>query len=817
MRFLKLFAAFLFIPFSLFSQTYKVSGYVKDASANQTMPGVSVYIDESQIGSSTDANGYYHFSLPAGSYHLHFSLMGYKDTIVAINVHSDIRVDMSIASTSINAQTVNVLGEKANNNVISSKMGTITLETKDIKTIPVFMGEQDIIKVIELLPGVQSAGDANTGFYVRGGGPDENLILLDGATVYNAGHLLGFFSIFNSDAISDAQLIKGNMPANYGGRISSVLAIDTKNGDMENYHASGGIGLIASHVTVQGPIKKDTCGFIISARRTYLDVFLRPPIISSSSPFAGTSYYFYDLNGRVNYRFSAKDQLSITGYYGQDVFNFVDNDAQFSTKVPWGNAIASLNWNHIFSDKLLATTSFSYTSYNFRFSGGEDGFSFSLFSGIHDYHTKVNFDWLPNKKHNIKFGIEQTIHVFIPSAISAQEPSVNFNTSSIIKLYGNEAAIYADDEYDLSDRIKIDAGLRFSLFQQLGPFTRYLQNSVTGQNTDTITYKPLQNIALYDGLEPRISIRYQTGASSSIKIGYSRNLQYIHLASISSVSLPTDIWFPCTSLVSPTIGDQYAAGFYKNFKDNLYESSVEVYYKHMQNLIEYKDGTNPESSATSDPDENFTFGSGDAYGIEFFLKKRMGKLNGWIGYTLSWTTETFADLNNGQTFYAKYDRRNDISVVANYVLNDQWTFSSVFVFASGEALTMPVGWYIIEGTLVEQYGDRNSYRLAPYNRLDISVTYTPDRKKRVLRKQEKWEQKMKSEGLDKPYVDHRPKWLKNMHSSWSLSVYNVYDRYNPYFIYFSLHGDVYNNSLSIQAKQVSLFPILPSISWNFDF
>ncbi|HTB05415.1 MAG TPA: TonB-dependent receptor [Bacteroidia bacterium] len=815
MRFVSLLIISLFIPCFLFSQQYKVSGYVKDVSVNQTLPGVSVYIEESQTGSASDANGYYHFTVPAGDYHLHFSLMGYRDTVISIKVRSDTRIDMGINSTSIKTQTVNVLGEKANNNVESSKMGTITLETKDIKTIPVFMGEQDIIKVIELLPGVQSAGDANTGFYVRGGGPDENLILLDGATVYNAGHLLGFFSIFNSDAISDAQLIKGNMPANYGGRISSVLAIDTKNGDMENYHASGGIGLIASHVTIQGPIKKDTSGFIFSARRTYLDVFLHPPIISASSPFNGTSYFFYDLNGRVNYRLSAKDQISITGYYGQDVFNF--NDAQFSAKVPWGNAIAAINWNHIYSDKLLMTTSFSYTSYNFKFSGGENGFSFNLFSGIHDYHTKINFDWLPTPKHNIKFGVEQTIHVFIPSAISAQEPDVNFSTSSVIHLYGNEAAIYADDEYDLSDRFKIDAGLRYSLFQQLGPFTRYVQNSTTGQNTDTINYKPLQSIAFYDGLEPRFSLRYQAGANSSFKIGYSRNLQYIHLASISSVSLPTDIWFPCTSLVAPTIGDQYAAGFYKNFKDNLYESSVEVYYKHMQNLIEYKDGTTPEASSTGDPDENFTFGTGNAYGIEFFLKKRMGKLNGWIGYTLSWTTEDFPELNSGQTFYAKYDRRNDISAVANYELNDRWTFSSVFVFASGEALTMPVAWYIIEGSLVQQYGDRNGYRLAPYNRLDVSATYTPDRKRRALKREAKWNEKMKTQGLDSPYVDHRPKWVKNLHTSWSFSVYNVYDRYNPYFIYFAIDGNVYKNTLSIQAKQVSLFPILPSVSWNFDF
>jgi len=814
----KLFTLILFVSLSVagIAQQYKLSGVVKDAGTGQTLPGASVYIDELQQGAATDVNGAYHLLVAAGTYHLRFTFLSYKDTVLVVKVKSDTKVNIGMYSTVINANTVNVVGEKANNNVISSQMGTITLQTKDIKTIPIFFGEQDILKVIQLLPGVQSAGDANTGFYVRGGGPDENLILIDGATVYNAGHLLGFFSIFNSDALDNVSLIKGNMPANYGGRISSVLDINTKEGDMTGYHASGGIGLIASHVTIQGPIKKDTSGFIFSVRRTYIDAFLRPPLIPTSSPFAGTSYYFYDLNGRVNYRFSAKNQLSITGYYGQDVFNFSDNSVQFSTKVPWGNAIASLNWNHIFSDKLLMTTTLNYTDYNFKFSGAESGFNFSLFSGIHDYHAKINFDWLPNKKHHVKFGVENTVHVFIPSAISAQEPSVNFSTSQVVHLYSDEAAVFATDEYDISERFKAEGGLRFSAFDQFGPFTRYVQGT-NGVNADTINYKTLQSVAFYSGLEPRISLRYQLDINSSIKAGYSRNYQYIHLASISSISLPTDIWVPCTSLIPPAYGDQYAIGYYRNFRDNMFETSVETYYKHMTNLIEYKDGVTPEASASADPDENFTLGTGQAYGVEFFLKKRVGKLNGWIGYTLSWTTENFPDLNNGQTFYAKYDRRNDISVVVNYEMNKKWTFSGVFVYATGEALTVPDAWYIIEGSLVEEYGERNGYRLIPYDRLDLSATYTPDKQKRQENKAARRTAKMQKKGIDTPYIDHRPAWEKRMHTSWSFSAYNVYDRYNPYFIYFSISGNLYQNSVSIQAKQVSLFPVLPSISWNFDF
>ncbi len=814
MRFLLVASLLVTLGTSGLAQQNKISGYIKDGSTNQALPGVSVYVDELKEGAATDGNGFYSFSVPDGNYHLHISLISFKDSVIVINLTKDIRINVALPPDAIIAKTVSVVGQKANNNVQSDKMGTIKLEVADLKAIPVFFGEHDILKVIQLLPGVQSAGDANTGFYVRGGGPDQNLVMIDGATVYNAGHLLGFFSIFNSDALNSVSLIKGDMPANYGGRISSVLDISAKQGDMEQVHASGGVGLIASHVTVQVPIKKDTSAFIFSARRTYIDLFLQKPFIPASSAFFGTSYYFYDLNGKLNYNFSAKNQVSITGYYGQDAFTFSDADVGFSTHVPWGNAIVSANWNHIFSDKLLATTSLSYTDYNFRFTGAENGYNFTLFSGIHDYHAKLNFDWIPSKKNHIKYGLENTFHVFIPSAISAQEPNINFNTADVVHLYGNEAGAYITDEFSLSERIKMEGGLRYSLFDQVGPFTRYNQNPL-GQTTDTVTYKTLQKVAQYSGLEPRYSIRYLLSENSSLKAGYSRNYQYIHLASISSISLPTDVWIPCTSLIPPSVGDQYSLGYYHNFKDNMFESSVEVYYKHMNNLIEYKDGVTPEANASSDPDENFTLGTGQAYGAEFFLKKRVGKFNGWIGYTLSWTTENFPVLNNGQTFYAKYDRRNDISVVANYELNSRWTFSGVFVYATGNALTVPDAWYVVEGQLVEQYGARDGYRLAPYDRLDLSATYTTDPKKRALRVQQRWQKKTSDSTAT--YVDHRPTWVKNLHTSWSFSVYNVYNRFNPYFIYINITGSVYSNTLSIEAKQVALFPVLPSVSWNFDF
>ncbi len=379
---------FLFSFFCLFtglnalSQEYKVSGYIKDAATGQTLPGTSVYTDETHVGGATDMNGFYSFNVSAGKYHLHIALISYRDTVIPVKVYSNIHLNVNLNSSAVNSQEVTVTGDRPDKNVESSHMGTLKLETKDLKTIPVFFGEPDILKVIQLLPGVQSGGDANTGFYVRGGGPDENLVLLDGATVYNAGHLLGFFSIFNSDALSSVELTKGNMPANYGGRISSVLDIQSKDGDMDRIHASGGIGLIASHFTIQGPIKKDTAGFIFSVRRTYVDAFMRPPIINTSSPFYVTKYYLNDLNGKITWNISKKDRLSVSGYFGQDVFMFADAQAGFSAQVPWGNGIASINWAHIYSEKVISNLELNYTDYNFKFNGAEDGFSFSLFSGI---------------------------------------------------------------------------------------------------------------------------------------------------------------------------------------------------------------------------------------------------------------------------------------------------------------------------------------------------------------------------------------------------------------------------------------------------
>lgn len=684
------------------------------------------------------------------------------------------------------------------------------------------MGEVDLLKIIQLLPGVQSAGEGNSGYYVRGGGPDQNLILLDEAVVYNASHLFGFFSIFNADAVKNVNLIKGGMPANYGGRLASVLDINMKEGNNQQYKVDGGIGIISSRLTVQGPIKKDTASFIISGRRTYIDV-LSKPFIKKTARAYGSGYYFYDLNTKINYRLSDKDRLFLSGYFGRDVFTYKNSESNFNVDVPWGNATTSLRWNHLFSDKLFVNTSAIFSDYKFEFGALQSGFEFRLFSGIRDWNTKVDFNYYPNTKHNVKFGANYVYHIFTPTSATAKAGDVEFDLGKAVKLRGHESAIYINDDFDITNLLKINYGFRYSDFIQAGPFDRYVKDVTGSKIVDTISYRRGEIIAHYGGIEPRISTRFIIDEQSSIKAGFTRNMQYIHLATLSSVSLPTDVWMPSTSVIKPQVGYQYAVGYFRNFKKDVYETSVELYYKDIQNMIEYKEGASPDNGVKDNPDNSFTFGKGTAYGAEFFVKKRTGKFNGWVGYTLAWTNREFPELNNGKPFPAKYDRRHDLSVVLTYDWSKQWTFSTIFIYATGNTATLPVARFFIENRIVSEYGERNSYRMTPYHRLDLSATYTPDRAKHLEKKAERKTKRMIKKGIAAnehsfPEKESRmKKMFKNYETNWNFSVYNVYNRHNPYFIYFDNVGDAASGTLEVKAKQVSLFPILPSITWNFKF
>ena len=792
----------LFFPLFVVSQNHTLSGYVKDAKTGEALIGVSIFVEKESKGVSTNVYGYYSISLDAGQYGVKYSYVGYSSIVKTVQFSEPIRLNIELSETEDLLDEVVVYAKQSDENTKGTQMGKIELSMDKIKTIPAFMGEVDILKTIQFLPGVSSGGEGNTGFYVRGGGPDQNLILLDEATVYNASHLFGFFSVFNADAIKNVSLTKGGMPANYGGRLSSVLDITMKDGNYKSFQGDGGIGLIASRLTLQGPIKEDTASYIISGRRTYIDV-LAEPFIPESSPSKGSGYYFFDLTAKVNWRLSDKDRLYLSSYFGRDIFSFQNKDLDFNFKVPWGNATASLRWNHLFSDKLFVNTTGVFTDYNFAFEGGSNGFNFRLGSGIRDFNLKQDYTYYHNSLHNIKFGWNYTFHRFIPSSLSASSGDVEFNTIDEIKIFGNEYAIYFQDEWDVNENLKINLGFRLSAYQHVGPFTRYYKNPNTGATDSTTSYSNFEAIKTYFGPEPRISARYLLPDNSSFKFGFAHNYQYIHLASISSVSLPTDLWFPSTENVKPQIGTQYSIGYFRNFLQNNYEASVEIYYKDLNNLIEYKENSFPEDNLNNNVDNQLTFGNGYSYGAEFFIKKRTGDFNGWIGYTYSKTMRKFDAIDNGEWFAAKYDRRNDLSLVGQFQINKRVNIGAVFVYATGNSISLPERrWFSLEeNRIITVWSKRNQYRLNPYHRLDISLTINSKPFKKKV-------------NIETSKVE---KVNKKVTSSWNFSVYNAYNRANPYFIFFDFSGDPLQGTAEFGASQVSLFPILPSVTWNFKF
>ena len=764
-------------------QKFTLSGYIKDSLSSETLIGCTLSVNGSERAVNSNQYGFYSITLPKGHYKLAASYVGYITREAEIDLSADLSFNFLLNPRSSYNEAVTVYAKRHDANVMSAQVSKIDLNMSEIKSLPVLFGEIDILKTLQLLPGVSNAGEGNTGLYVRGGGPDQNLILLDDAIVYNTGHLFGFFSIFNGDAVKNTSLIKGGMPAQYGGRLSSVLDITMKEGNMNKFQVEGGIGTISSRISIQGPIKKQKASFIVSARRTYIDVLVKP-FVPKSSQFYGSGYYFYDLNTKVNVQFSDKDRLYLSGYFGRDVFDFRNSQRSFSTNIPWGNATATIRWNHVFNRKLFANTTLLYNDYRFSFNASQDNFNLSLASGIHDLSAKTDFDFYAGPRQKIKFGGLYTYHVFTPNILSGNQDSTQFTPNNENKKYANEMALYVQDDIDLGNRLKLSLGLRWSGFEQIGPYTIY-DRDANGNKLDSTVYKRGQPIVFYNGLEPRFSIRYEIDDLTSVKAAITRNLQYIHLVSNEGTTLPTDLWVPSTYRVSPQIAWQYTAGVYKNFHDNMYETSFEVYYKSMENQIEYKEGYTP---SLKDPEESFVFGNGWSYGGELYINKAKGRLTGWIGYTLSWTWRQFPALNNDQAYPAKYDRRHDLSVVASYEINKHWKFSGVFVFASGNATSLPVQFYVTEGVLTQEYSKINQYRLPPYHRLDLSATYIPE---------------------------HKPG--KKIQTSWVFGIYNVYSHLNPYFIYYSQTGSPYNGTLKVQAKQVSLFPIIPSITWNFKF
>ncbi len=779
-----LFFSFLFATNLLFAQEkFTISGYVRDSLSRETLIGATIQAKEQSKGVSSNQYGYYALTLPKGEYAIVASFVGYFPMEKKINLQADLVIDFPLLSKSSLSQEIVISSKKRDANIKNAQMGQIDLSMSRAKSVPVIFGEVDPLKILQLYPGVSNSGEGNSGLYVRGGGPDQNLILLDDAVVYNSGHLFGFFSIFNGDAIKNTTLIKGSMPAQYGGRISSVLDISMKEGNLDKYQVEGGIGSIASRFSVQGPIKKEKASFMLSGRRTYIDALVKP-LIKKGSQFYGSGYYFYDFNAKFNYRFSSKDRLYLSGYFGRDRFDFVNNKRQFDVEVPWGNSTLSARWNHVFHKKLFMNTTAVYNDYQFSLGALQNSFNFVLSSGIRDLNLKTDLDHYLTPEHKLKYGALFTYHRLSPSVATGRQDSVLFQPNNAQTKFANEFGLYAQDDWEAGRNLKINYGIRWSAFQQLGPYTNYTTD-IDGNRLDSVKYNSNDPVITYGGLEPRLTMRYSLDEETSLKGSVSRNRQYLHLVSNAGTTLPTDVWVPSTLRVKPQLSWQYSAGIFKNFNDNAFETSIEVYYKSMQNQIEYRQGFTP---SIKDPEEEFVFGKGWSYGTELFINKTKGKFTGWIGYTLAWTWRKFPDLNNGNKYPAKYDRRHDLSVVGIYEVNQQWKLSSVFVYATGNATSLPEKFYLIEGVLTQQFSRINQYRLAPYHRLDLSATYIPTPKK-----ERKWKH------------------------SWVFSIYNVYSRQNPYFLYYNQTGSAFAGTLQVQAKQVSLFPVIPSVTYNFKF
>lgn len=759
-----------------------LSGYIKDAKSGESMIAANIYIKELQIGAQTNTYGFYSITVPAGSYTIIYSYVGYATITETVSMIDNVKKNVELKSETT-MKEVEVTSRRQDENIKGTSMGTVSLTAEKIKKLPVIFGETDILKALQLMPGIQSAGEGNSGFYVRGGGPDQNLILLDDAVVYNTGHLFGFFSVFNTDAIKNVTLIKGGMPANYGGRLSSVVDVSMKEGNMKEYHAEGGIGLIASRLTLEGPIKKEKGSFMLSGRRTYVDAIIKP---FATGAMKNSGYFFYDANLKANYKVTEKDRVYLSGYFGRDKFQFANESGSFNANIPWGNSTATLRWNHLFNNKLFLNTTAVYNDYKFAFEAGQNNFDIKLSSGVRDYNAKMDLDYYSNFNHTFKAGIAYTYHKFIPNQISGSTGSAELNPNDALIKFAHEGGAYVMDDFEPTKWLRINAGLRYSFFGQTGPYTSY-KFDFNGNKSDSTVYGPGEIVKTYGGLEPRLNIRIQLDPFSSLKASAAKAYQYIHLVSNNGSTLPTDLWVPSTLLVQPQQAWQYSLGYFRNFADNTIEASVEVYYKDMKNQIEYRQGYIP--STIQDPELDFVFGSGKAYGAEFFVNKTKGKFTGWIGYTLSWTYRTFPDLNNGKMYFAKYDRRHDLSIVASYELSKKWTFSTVFIYGSGNAITLPTNYYFINQSVVPQYSDLNAYRLFPYHRLDLSAVLVPQKQKRLNKK---WE------------------------SSWAFSIYNVYSRQNPYFLYVDTEGDL-NTGVKASVKQVSIFPILPSITYNFKF
>lgn len=743
------------------AQKITISGYVKDAASKEALIGASVVNVNTKTGTSTNQYGF--FSLTANAtdtIELLISYQGYKINAKKITAKENIQLDVLMENSAGSLGEVIVSSARNNRNVEKAQMGVIDVPIKAIKNFPVLMGERDVMKIIQLLPGVQAGQEGTAGFYVRGGNLDQNLVQLDEATVYNPNHLFGLFSTFNVNSINHVQLIKGGFPAEYGGRLSSILNITMKEGNKTKYQTEGGIGLLSTNLTFQGPIQKNKSSFIVSARKSYINLLLKPATSKS------TNYSFYDFNAKMNYELGKKDHIFLSFFKGNDNAGYTGANS-LNYKTDFGNTTGTMRWNHIFGNKIFSNTSLIYNDYHLGLGTTQNSYYEVLYTGIKDLSAKTDFTFSPNNKHKIKAGFAYTYHTLYPSAVSSKVPrrgnQITINKDSITKRLSSELAFYLNDEYDISKILSINYGVRVPYFNGGG--------------------------ASYAGIEPRITTKVSLNPTTSLKASWTLMNQFLHAVPSSTASLPTDTWLSSSSLIKPQKSSQVAVGLFKNFSDNGIEASVEAYYKTMDNQVLFKEGS--QIVLSTNLDSILTFGKGKSYGIELFVKKNVGRLTGWVSYTLSKTTQQFPELNRGAMFPASFDRRHNLSVAGSYELNKHWTVSADFVFYTGRAFTLPAGRITVpvNGSLYDgvyyDFTSRNNSRLRNYHRLDVSFS-------------------------NKKTVKF---WGKKYEREWVFGAYNLYSRLNPYFVYLSTNPD----TKQPVARQVSLLPFIPSVSFNFKF
>jgi len=779
----------LFQVFSGFAQAPKaaritLSGYIREEGSNEPLVGATVYVPRLKTGTNSNGFGYYSLTLPEDTFTVIFSYVGYEMQKIRLDDGKSRQLNISL-SEGKNLDEVTVIGNRDTmpHTAENVQMSVLSLRPSEVKAIPALLGEKDVIKVLQLMPGVQKGSEGSAGLYVRGGGPDQNLILLDDAPVYNAFHLFGFFSLFNGDALKTIELTKGGFPARFGGRLSSVLEMRMKEGNQQKIKGEGGVGILSSRFTIEGPIWKNKTSFLISGRRSYFDI-LAAPFQSGDSK---ARFYFMDFNMKVNHTFSEKDKIYLSGYFGRDLFGFVNRESVFGEKeeasLYWGNSTATLRWNHVFNPRLFSNISLIYSRYRFNIqnqstrTGSE--FTLKYYSGIEDFGAKADLDYYLSTVHQIKFGGQAVWHVFTPSALVLKDASENVNRNEATKYGSLESAFYVEDLIRVSDKLAFNPGLRQSFFYSDG----------------------VSRVRL----EPRFSARYKLRSNLAIKASLADMNQFIHLLTNTGVGLPTDLWIPSSPKVSPQRSQQVALGLAKDLPKHSLTFSLEGYYKQMKQVINYKEGASfLDIESSNNTQKNYAWedqivrGKGWSYGLEAMVQKHVGKLTGWVGYTLSWTQMKFPDLNYGKTFFARYDRRHDVSVVAMYKVREGLSLSATWVYGTGNAITLPLSSYSLPTHSVlptrniygynydnaTEYSDRNGYRMAAYHRLDVAIQW---------HKKKKWGER-----------------------TWELSAYNAYNRRNPFFYYIGSTTSSNNQTVNT-LKQVTLFPFIPSLSYNFKF